>query len=53
LSKYKQYSPESLLARLSKRYHFSNPNTTEIIFTLLFLGVITRLLAIMGRDGKY
>jgi hypothetical protein len=53
LIEYKQYYPKTIIARVSKRYHFSNPNTKDIIFTLLFLGVITRLLAILGRDAKY
>jgi len=53
LIEYKQYYPKAIIARVSKRYHFSNPNTTEIVFTLLFLGVITRLLAILSRDAKY
>jgi len=53
LSKHKQFSPKNIVSSICHRHHFSNPNTAEIIFTLLFLGVITRLLSFLGRDGKY
>jgi len=53
LSKHKQFSPKRIIGAICHRHHFSNPNTAEIIFTLLFLGVITRLLSFLGRDAKY
>jgi hypothetical protein len=42
-----------LISSVCHRYHFSNPNTGEIIFTLLFLGIITRLLAVLSEHAKY
>jgi hypothetical protein len=44
---------KSAISSACHRYHFSNPNTAEIVFTLLFLGVITRLLALLSDHAKY
>lgn len=51
--KYKQLRPKNLLSSVCHRHHFSNPNTAEILFSLLFLGVISRLLTFLSREGKY
>jgi len=41
------------MSAVCHRHHFSNPNTLEIVFSLLFLGIITRTLSFLGREGKY
>ena len=38
---------------ITRRHHFSTSNTVEIIVTLLFLSIITRLIALLSRDAKY
>jgi hypothetical protein len=53
LKQNKKFHPRSIISSICHRHHFSNPNTTEIILTLLFLGVVSRLLSFLGRDGKY
>ena len=53
LMKHKQLRPKSLISSVCHRYHFSNPNTTEIIASLLFVGIISRLLTFLSREGKY
>jgi hypothetical protein len=49
----KQFHPRSLISSICHRHHFSNPNTVEIVLSLLFLGVISRLLTFMSREAKY
>ncbi len=44
---------KSFLSSLGHKHHFANPNTLEIVFSLLFLGVIYRVISILGREGKY
>ena len=51
--KQKQSRPKSIVSSICRRYHFSNPNTAEIVFALLFIGIISRLLTFMSREGKY
>ena len=51
--KHKQLRPRSLISAVCHKYHFSNPNTAEIFFSLLFLGIMTRVLSFLGREGKY
>ncbi|MBX4201353.1 hypothetical protein KW803_00455 [Candidatus Saccharibacteria bacterium] len=51
--KNKQLFPKNIISSVCHRHHFTNPNTTEIIFSLLFLGVVTRLLTFLSREGKY
>lgn len=49
----KQVRTNGFLSSLSHKHHFSNPNTLEIVFSLLFLGVVYRILDILSRDGRY
>ncbi|MBX4197216.1 hypothetical protein KW801_01510 [Candidatus Saccharibacteria bacterium] len=49
----KQFRPLKFISSICHRHHFSNPNTTEIIFSLLFLGIIYRVLSLLGREAKY
>ena len=51
--KNKQFGPKNIISTLCHRHHFSSPNTAEIIASLLFVGVISRLLTFLGREGKY
>jgi hypothetical protein len=53
LSQYKKVSPKSFLDTVCRRHHFANPNTTEIIVSLLFISLISRLLAFLSRNGTY
>jgi hypothetical protein len=53
LKQNKQSRPKTIVSAICHRHHFSNPNTFEIIFTLLFVGVISRLISFLGHDGKY
>jgi hypothetical protein len=41
------------LSSLGHKHHFSNPNTLEIVFSLLFLGVVYRVLDFLSRDARY
>lgn len=51
--KNKQLRPKSLISAVCHKHHFSNPNTAEILLSLLFVGVLSRLVAFLGREGKY
>jgi hypothetical protein len=53
LKKNKKSGFKHLVSSVCHRHHFSNPNTLEIIFSLLFIGVVSHLLALLGRDAKY
>ena len=53
LMRNKQVRTKGFFSSLSHKHHFSNPNTLEIVFSLLFLSVIYRLLDFLGRDGRY
>jgi len=53
LMKHKQLRPRSLVSAACHKHHFSNPNTAEIVFTFLFLGIFSRLLTFLSREGKY
>jgi hypothetical protein len=53
LKQNKQSRPRNFISELCRRHHFSNPNTTEIIFSLLFIGIVYRLLDLLSREGKY
>ncbi|HET7827844.1 MAG TPA: hypothetical protein VFK97_03185 [Candidatus Saccharimonadales bacterium] len=48
-----QVRTKGFLSSLSHKHHFSNPNTLEIVFSLLFLSIIYRLLDFLSRDGRY
>jgi hypothetical protein len=49
----KQVRTKGFLSSLSHKHHFSNPSTLEIIFSLLFLGVVYRVLDFISRDARY
>lgn len=49
----KHVRSKSFLSSLGQKHHFSNPNTLEIIFSLVFMAVVYRLLEFVGRDAKY
>jgi len=49
----KQLQPKSFFSSLSHKHHFSNPNTLEIILSLLFLAVVYRVLDFLSREAKY
>lgn len=51
--KNKQFRPKGLVSAACHKHHFSNPNTAEIVFTFLFLGIISRLISLLGREAKY
>jgi hypothetical protein len=51
--KHKQTRPRKIISSICHKHHFSNPNTAEIVFSLLFIGIISRLLTFMSREGKY
>jgi hypothetical protein len=51
--KNKQLHPKNIISTVCHRHHFSNPNTAEIIASLLFVGVISRLLSFLSREAKY
>jgi hypothetical protein len=49
----KKLHPKTLFSSVCHKHHFANPNTFEIVISLLFLGIIYRVLSILGRDAKY
>jgi hypothetical protein len=49
----KQLRPQNILNSICHRHHFSNPNTTEIIFSLLFVGVVYKAVDLLSRTTKY
>lgn len=49
----KHAKPKNFFSSLSQKHHFSNPNTLEIVFSLLFISVVYRLIDILSRDGRY
>jgi hypothetical protein len=51
--KNKQFHPKKIISSICHRHHFSNPNTAEIVFSLLLVGVVYRLIYILGRSAKY
>jgi hypothetical protein len=51
--KHKQLRPKNLISAVCHKHHFSNPNTAEIVFSLLFLGIISRLVTFLSREAKY
>jgi len=50
LSKDKQDRLKQSFTSVTRRHHFATPNTVEIIFSLLFIGIIYRVLSFLGRD---
>jgi hypothetical protein len=42
--------PKATISAIAHKHHFINPNSAEIIFTLLFIGIIYRVLSFIGRE---
>ncbi len=49
----KHAKSKNFFSSLGHKHHFSNPNTLEIVFSLLLLGVVYRVLDFLSREGKY
>jgi len=53
LSRNKHLKYRTALAAVTRRHHFSNSNTFEIVFTLLVISVVSRLLTFISREARY